>query len=93
MRGYARSKSLLSELTKQSKQFRLFLNEVQSDDLTLEHLLDLPLVHMQQTLEIFKQIRRFTYESKRNPSEAPHIDSVIFELKKILVNKEQYVLI
>ncbi|CAF0872451.1 unnamed protein product [Brachionus calyciflorus] len=26
----------------------------------------------------------YTIESKRNPSEAPHIDSVIVELKKIL---------
>ena len=85
-KGHAKSKSLLNELKSHSKQFRLFLNEAQSDNLTLSNLIDLPLIHINETLNCFKQIRRFTCESKRNPSEAPHIDSVIFELRKILTN-------
>jgi hypothetical protein len=89
VKGYAKSKRLLSELKAHSRQFRLFLDEAQADDLTLANLLDAPMRHMQQTLNTFKQIRRFTCESKRNPSEAPHIDSVIAELKKILSNLEQ----
>lgn len=89
VKGYAKSKRLLGELKKHSRQFRLFLDEAQADDLTLANLLDAPVRHMQQTLSTFKQIRRFTCESKRSPSEAPHIDSVIVELKKILVNLER----
>ena len=88
VKGYAASKSLLGELKAHSKQFRLFLQEVQSEDLTLANLLDLPVVHMQQTLAIFKQIRRFTAESK---SETPHIDSVVGELKQILASQEPVV--
>lgn len=86
IQGYAKAKNLLNELKSHSKQFRLFLNEVQSSNLTLSNLLDLPVVHMHKTLEIFKQIRKYTFESKRNPSEAPHIDSVMLELRKILAN-------
>jgi hypothetical protein len=89
VKGYAKSKRLLGELKKHSRQFRLFLDEAQADDLTLANLLDAPVRHMQQTLSTFKQIRRFTCESKRSPSEAPHIDSVIVELKKILANLER----
>lgn len=47
-------------------------------------MLDLPLVYLNETLVTFKEIRRFTCESKRNPSEAPHIDSVILDLRTIL---------
>ena len=85
--GYSKSKSLYDELTAHSKQFRLFLKEVQTPPaMTLSAFLDMPIVQIQKTLELFKQIRKFTPESKRNPSEAPHIDSVIFELRRILSN-------
>lgn len=83
-KGHAKSKCLLNDLKSHSKQFRLFLNEAQSENMTLSNMMDLPLIHISQTLNYFKQIRRFTCESKRNPSEAPHIDSVIFELRKII---------
>lgn len=86
IKGYSKSKSLLHELKSHSKQFRLFLKEVQSGSLTLANLLDLPVVHLRQTLEVFVQIRKMTVESKRNPSEAPRIDSVIGELRKLLLN-------
>ena len=85
-RGHHAAKSLLSELREHSKQFRLFLSEVESAELTLQRALDLPIVHVKRTLEIFKQIRAFTLESRRNPAEAPHIDSVIFELRAVLAN-------
>ena len=52
--------------------------------MNLEDLLDLPLVYLKETLNTFKEIRRFTCESKRNPSEAPYIDSVIFEIRSII---------
>ena len=39
---------------------------------------------MQKTMDLFKQIKMYTMDSKPSPSEAPHIDSVIVELKKIL---------
>ena len=84
--GYFTSKSLLKELKSQSKQFRLFLNEVQTDDMTLDSLIDTPIIHLQQMLELFQNIRRFTFETKRSPSEAPHIDAVIVDLRKILSN-------
>ena len=84
VKGYAKAKSLLSELVSHSKQFRLFLNETQSAKLTLANLIDLPIVHMQKTMDLFKQIKMYTMDSKPSPSEAPHIDSVIVELKKIL---------
>lgn len=83
-RGHHSAKSLLAELRQHSKQFRLFLTEVESPELTLECALDLPVTHVQRTLEIFKRIRGFTLESRRNPAEAPHIDSVIFELRSVL---------
>jgi hypothetical protein len=83
-RGYAKSKSLLAELRRHSKQFRLFLAEVESPELALERFLDLPIMHIHATLDIFKRIRCYTIESRRNPTEAPHIDSVILELKHIL---------
>ncbi len=85
-KGYAKSQFLLNDLKSHSKQFRLFLNETQSGSMTINNLINLPLIHITKTLNYFKQIRRLTCESKRNPSEAPHIDSVIFELKKILTN-------
>ena len=85
-RGHHNAKSLLCELREHSKQFRLFLSEVESAELTLQRALDLPIVHVKRTLEIFKQIRAFTLESRRNPAEAPHIDSVIFELRAVLAN-------
>lgn len=85
-RGHHAAKSLLAELRQHSKQFRLFLGEVESNELSLERALDLPVTHVQRTLEIFKRIRGFTLESRRNPTEAPHIDSVIFELRAILAN-------
>ena len=85
-KGHAKSKCLLADLKSHSKQFRLFLQETQSGNLTLGNLIDLPLIHMHDTLAYFKQIRRCTGESRRSPSEAPHIDSVIFELRKILTN-------
>lgn len=85
-RGHHKSKSLLAELRQHSKQFRLFLTEVESGELSLQRSLDLPIVHIQRTLDIFKQIRGFTLESRRNPAEAPHIDSVIFELRNVLSN-------
>ncbi|CAF0872471.1 unnamed protein product [Brachionus calyciflorus] len=84
VKGYPKARDLLNELKSHSKQFRLFLSEAQSNNLTLANLIDLPIVHMQKTMDLFKQIRMYTIESKRNPSEAPHIDSVIVELKKIL---------
>jgi hypothetical protein len=84
VKGYAKAKELLGELKSHSKQFRLFLSEAQTNNLTLANLIDLPLVHMQKTMDLFKQIRVYTHESKRSPSEAPHIDSVIAELRKIL---------
>ena len=86
IKGYSKSKSLLHELKSHSKQFRLFLKEVQTGSLTLANLLDLPVVHLRQTLEVFVQIRKMTGESKRNPSEAPRIDSVIGELRKLLLS-------
>lgn len=85
-RGHHAAKSLLAELGQHSKQFRLFLAEVESNELTLERALDLPVSHVQRTLDIFKRIRGFTHESRRNPTEAPHIDSVIFELRSVLAN-------
>ena len=78
-KGYSKSKSLFNELKSHSKQFRLFLKETQTKNLKLDSLLDLPIVYLNETLNIFKEIRSFTFESKRSPSEAPHIDSVIFE--------------
>lgn len=90
-KGHAKSKCLLEDLKSHSKQFRLFLGETQSGNLTLSNLIDLPLIHIYDTLAYFKQIRRFTVESKRNPAEAPHIDSVIFELRKILNNSKMSV--
>lgn len=85
-RGHHKSKCLLAELRQHSKQFRLFLSEVEYGELTLERSLDLPVVHVQRTLEIFKRIRGFTLESRRQPAEAPHIDSVILELRAVLAN-------
>ena len=84
--GYSASKALLGELVAHSKQFRRFLREMQSDDLTVSNLLDLPLVHMQHVIDIFERIRQFTCESKRFPSEMSHIDSVLREFKKIMAN-------
>jgi hypothetical protein len=88
--GYSKAKALLCELKHQSKQFKLFLKETQTDYLKLETLLDLPLIHMQQTMDIFKQIRCFTYESKKNPAEVPHIDSVILLLRSIFSNLNKH---
>lgn len=88
-RGHAKSKSLLAELRRHSKQFRLFLAEVESPELALERFLDLPIMHIHATLDIFKRIRCYTIESRRNPTEAPHIDSVILELKHILAASQQ----
>ena len=42
------------------------------------------MVYLNETLSTFKKIRRFTCESKRNPSEAHYIDSVIFEIRSII---------
>ena len=84
VKGYAKSKALLNDLKLHSRQFRLFLKETQTETLNLDDLLDLPLIYLNETLNIFKEIRHFTCESKRNPSEAPHIDSVILELRGFL---------
>ena len=84
VKGYAKSKALLNDLKLHSRQFRLFLKETQTETLNLDDLLDLPLIYLNETLNIFKEIRHFTCESKRNPSEAPHIDSVILELRSII---------
>ena len=89
VKGYAKSKSLLRELKSHSKQFRLFLKETQTEHLNLDDLLDLPLVYLNETLSAFKEIRRFTCESKRNPTETSHIDSVIVELRTILAHSEE----
>lgn len=85
-RGHASARSLLADLRRHSKQFRLFLDEVESAELSLERSIDLPVAHVQRTLDIFKRIRAYTLESRRNPAEAPHIDSVIFELRAVLAN-------
>ena len=84
--GYLKSKLLYNELKVHSKQFRLFLKETETTTLNLNNLLDLPIIYLNEVLNIFKQIRMHTTESRKNPSEAPHIDSVIFQLRNILSN-------
>ena len=85
-KGHAKSKCLLHDLKLHSKQFRMFLKETQSDNLTLGNLIDLPLVYLQETLDCFKRIKHVSSvkENKANVVEAAHIDSVINELYKIL---------
>lgn len=85
VKGHSQSKRLLSDLKYHSKQFRLFVRETQSGNLTLSNLIDLPLVHIQETLYCFKHIKRFTAEANLDlDSDHLHIESVIAELEKIL---------
>ena len=87
--GYSGSKALYAELTAHSRQFRLFLAEVESaHSLTLSAFLDRPLVHIQRTLELLKQIRHNNNNNMSSSSnnEASQIDSVLIELRKILAN-------
>ena len=87
VKGYAKSKELLSELKLHSKQFSLFLKETQTKRLTVDNLLDLPIRYLKKTLNTFKEIKHFTVVSKRNINEI-HIDSVIFDLGNILSSLE-----
>jgi hypothetical protein len=80
VRGYSKSKHLLNELKMHSKQFRLFLREAQSSNLTLKSLIDSPLKHLNQTLFIFKQVKMCTMDA----SELNKIDQIIFDLNIIL---------
>jgi hypothetical protein len=90
-KGYLAARGLYTELRAHSRQFRLFLNEVQSSDMTLSGFLSAPLVHLQRTLALFKRIRACTPESPRRPSEAPHIDSIVLELRQILAHVDSAV--
>jgi hypothetical protein len=80
VKGYSKSKHLLNELKIHSKQFRLFLREAQSSNLTLKNLLDAPLKHLNQTLFIFKEVKMCTMDI----SELNKIDQIIFDLNNIL---------
>jgi hypothetical protein len=84
LKGYYKSISLLNDLKKNSKQIRFFLKEVETSQLKLSQMIESPITHIKNTLAIFKEIRKYTPESRRNPTEAPHIDSIIFELKNLL---------
>lgn len=84
LKGYYKSISLLNDLKKNSKQIRFFLKEVETSQLKLSQMIVSPITHIKNTLSIFKEIRKYTPESRRNPTEAPHIDSIIFELKNLL---------
>ncbi len=84
VKGHATSKCLLNDLKSHSQEFRLFVNETQSGNLTLSNLIDLPLIHVQGTLNCFKQIRKFTTTIDNNLMDSSHIDSVINDLRKIL---------
>lgn len=80
--GFSAAKSLYNDLTAHSKQFRLFLKEVQSPDMTLRSFLDAPLLHCYRTLDLLKQIRQYT----RDAEQAAHIESVMADLRQILSN-------
>ncbi len=82
--GYATSKCLLSDLKIHSYEFRMFVNETQSGNLTLSNLIDMPLMHIKETLDCFKTIKKFTTEINQNSPDTPHIDTVITDLRKIL---------
>lgn len=84
IKGHGTSKCLLNELKSHSQEFRLFVNETQSGNLTLSNLIDLPLIHIQGTLNCFKQIRKFTTIVDNNSVDSAHIDLVISDLRKIL---------
>jgi hypothetical protein len=83
-KGHATSRCLLGELKSNCQQFRMFLNETQSGSLTLSNLIDMPLVHIHETLGCFKTIKKFTTEINQSSPDTPHIDVVIADLRKIL---------
>ena len=73
----------------QKQQFRLFLKETQTKQLTLDNLLDLPIRYLYETLNVFKEIKQFTIiESKSKTIELSHFDSITFDLCNILSNLE-----
>lgn len=84
-KGHATSRCLLNELKSHSQEFRMFVNETQSGKLTLSNLIDFPLIHIQETLNCFRQILKHTNnEANHESKDTPHIESVIEELRRIL---------
>lgn len=84
IKGHGTSKCLLNDLKSHSQEFRLFVNETQSGNLTLSNLIDLPLIHIHGTLNCFKQIKKFTTIVDNNSVDSAHIDAVISDLRRIL---------
>ena len=97
--GHAAATRLYAELCAHSKQFRLFLDETQQqpDLLTLAKLIDLPLVHLQRTLDILRAIQAAAGASNTissssssliSSTEMGHLAHVIAELSDMLAHTD-----
>ncbi len=81
--GHGKARRLLAELTSQSKQFVAFVAEAQQENITLKSMIDAPVVHLRNTLDIFKQLDGCT------PVDVGNMGGV--EIKKVVVEVEKLV--
>lgn len=83
--GYSNSKLLLNDLKLNSKKFRCFLNETETNNFNLNNFLDLPIAHFNQLFELLIQISSLT---SKDSQEYLNLQQTIDYLKDIFDDVE-----